>query len=213
MTAPVQKTIIPWKRFWCRFGESIHLGGDEQHQGFLSDPDDEFTRFYNPHLFTLDQLLHEKCLILCGDPGAGKSTALQQAKSLFADSLGADSKLIWLEFRDVPSDSAFARRTFESAAWKEWQRSSGKLALVVDGVDEGLVKIPGFVSYLAAELASAPIRRLQIVIVCRSAEWPVSEGQQLIGLWESTDKPPIFELCPLRQRDAMQAAETLGVDA
>lgn len=59
--------MIPWKRFWCRFGEPIHVG--EHAQGFLTDPDEEFTKAYNPNLFTLDQLLTESCLILCGDPG------------------------------------------------------------------------------------------------------------------------------------------------
>ena len=175
MPAPTQKPIIPWKRFWCRFGDAIHIGDEHQGQGFLTDPDRDFTRFYNPHLFTFEDLVREKCLILCGDPGTGKSTALQQARPILENVLGADAKLIWLEFRDVPNESVFARRTFESDAWKQWKNSSGKLALVVDGVDEGLVKIPGFVSYLAGELRNAPIDRLQIVLVCRSAEWPVSE--------------------------------------
>ncbi len=107
------------------------------------------------------------------------------------NSLGSGGKLIWLEFRDVPSESAFARRTFESDIWKQWQNSTGKLVLVVDGVDEGLVKIPGFVAYLASELRNAPIERLQIVLVCRSAVWPISEGEQLIGLWGIIEKSPV----------------------
>ncbi|HEY5233656.1 MAG TPA: hypothetical protein VIK35_08995 [Verrucomicrobiae bacterium] len=212
MSATVQKTIIPWKRFWCRFGDAIHVGEDRQ--GFLTDPEGElFTCLHNPHLFKSEKLLNEKCLILCGDPGTGKSTVLQQTKSTLENSLGADGKLIWLEFRDVPSESAFARRTFESDVWKQWQNSTGKLVLVVDGVDEGLVKILGFVAYLASELRNAPIQRLQIVLACRSAVWPVSEGEQLIGLWGIIEKPPVFELCPLRHRDAVQAAETSGIDA
>jgi hypothetical protein len=212
MAAVEQKPIIPWKRFWCRFGDAIHVGDDRQ--GFLTDPEGElFTRLHNPHLFTFDKLLNEKCLILCGDPGTGKSTVLQQAKSTLENSLGADGKLIWLEFRDVPSESAFARRTFESDVWKQWQNSTGKLVLVVDGVDEGLVKIPGFVAYLASELRNTPIQRLQIVLACRSAVWPVSEGEQLIGLWGIIEKPPVFELCPLRHRDAVQAAEMSEIDA
>jgi hypothetical protein len=26
MPAPIQKPIIPWKRFWCRFGDAIPYG-------------------------------------------------------------------------------------------------------------------------------------------------------------------------------------------
>ncbi|HAO80087.1 MAG TPA: hypothetical protein DCQ92_14165 [Verrucomicrobia subdivision 3 bacterium] len=124
-------------------------------RGFLTDPDGDFTQYYNPHLFIFENLAREKCLILCGDPGTGKSTALKQARPILENSLGADGKLIWLEFRDVPNEPVFARRTFESDAWKQWQNSSSKLALVVDEVDEGLVKIPGFVSYFAGELRKA----------------------------------------------------------
>jgi hypothetical protein len=72
MLAAGQKQLIPWKRFWCRFGGPIHVG--EHVQGFLTNPENEFTKFYNPELFTLDQLATEPCLILCGDPGIGKTT-------------------------------------------------------------------------------------------------------------------------------------------
>jgi hypothetical protein len=76
MPATIQKQLILWKRFWCRFGDAIHVGEDRQ--GFLTDPEGElFTRSYNSHLFTFDKLLSEKCLILCGDPGTGKTTVLQ----------------------------------------------------------------------------------------------------------------------------------------
>ena len=178
---PTQRQIIPWKRFWCPFGKEIHVG-----EGFLTDPEGEFTgRLYNPHLRTLDQLLNEKCLILCGDPGSGKSIALEQAKPGLLNSLGSGGQLMWLEFRDIPNESVFTRRTFDSETWKNWQVSTGKLRLVVDGVDEGLVKIRNFVSYLATELQArhTPFERLQVVLVCRSADWPVSEGEQLAGLW------------------------------
>jgi len=211
MKAPMEKTIIPWKRFWCRSGDKIHVG--DHQQGFLTDPEGElYARLLNPHLVTFDKLLNEKCLILWGDPGIGKSTVLQQGKSALESSLGTNDKLIWLDFRDVPNEQVFARRTFESITWKGWQSSTGKLVLVVDGVDEGLVKIPGFIGYLVSELRNMPVERLQVILACRSAEWPISEGQQLIGLWGIVEKPPIFELCPLRHRDAVQAAEMSGVD-
>ena len=201
--------MIPWKRFWCRFGESIHLGEDGQ--GFLTDPEETFTRFYNPHLTTLDCLLKEACLILCGDPGIGKSTELRQAKDLLRRSLGENGRMISIDFRDIPTESIFSKQTFESCEWQQWRNSTGALGLVIDGVDEGIVKIPDFVRYLTAQLRPEPTKRLQIVLVCRSAEWPVSQGQELISLWGHYEKPPIFGLCPLRQCDAEQAAELCGL--
>lgn len=203
------KQLIPWKRFWCRFGgRPIHIGD----QGFLTDPESEYTRFYSPELYTLDQLAAESCLILCGDPGIGKTTVIQQHKDVLKSSLGERGHFMLIDFRDVPSDSAFSRWTFDSIEWQRWRASTDKLLLVVDGVDEGLVKIPGFVSYLAASLRNEPIDRLKLILACRSAEWPVNEGPQLISLFGDFEKAPIYELCPLRQCDAELAAEKNGLE-
>ena len=209
MPTTEQKQLIPWKRFWCRFGGPIHVG--DQVQGFLTDPEDEFTKLYNPELFTLDQLAAESCLILCGDPGIGKSTVIQQHKDTLKSSLGERGHFILIDFRDVPSDTAFNRWTIDSPEWQQWRASTERLLLVVDGVDEGLVKIPGFVSYLAASLRNEPLDRLKLILACRSAEWPVNEGPQLISLFGDFEKLPIYELCPLRQCDAELAAEKNGL--
>jgi hypothetical protein len=209
MSVARSKLFVPWKRFWCRFGDAIHVG----EHGFLTDPDEEFTRFFNPHLATLDQLLSERCLILCGDPGIGKTTELQQAKSAIQLNLREGDQVIWLEFRDIPSESVFFRGTFDSAVWRAWRSSAGRLVLVVDGVDEGLVKIPDFVSYLAGQFRAEPVERLQVLLACRSAEWPVAAGSELTALWGAKQKLPVFELCPLRQRDAELAAKVRGLDS
>lgn len=210
MTANGQKPLIPWKRFWCRFGGPIHVG--DQVQGFLTDPEDEFAKLYNPELFTLDQLLAESCLILCGDPGIGKSTVIQQHEDTLNSSLGENGHFILIDFRDIPSDTAFNRWTIDSPEWQRWRTSTEKLLLVVDGVDEGLMKIRGFISYLTALLRNEPLDRLKIILACRSAEWPVNEGPQLISLFGNFDKPPIYELCPLRQCDVELAAERNGIN-
>jgi hypothetical protein len=210
MSVNWQKPIIPWKRFWCPFGETIHIG--EHAQGFLTDPESQFYKAYNQNLFTLDQLLGESCLILCGDPGMGKSTVIQQAQEALKKTLAEDGYLIFLDFRDLPTEAVFERRTVHSAEWRRWRSSTGTLVLVVDGVDEGLVKIPGFIGYLRSQLANEPLERLKLILVCRSAEWPVNEGRQLISLWRHAKEQQIYELCPLRQHDVEEAAEKWGLD-
>lgn len=201
--------MIPWKRFWCRFGEPFHVGAHVQ--GFLTDPEGEYTKFYNPELFTLEQLQTEPCLILCGGPGIGKSTVIQQHKDKLKSSVGRHGHFILIDFRDIPSEAAFNRWTIDSPEWQQWRDSNERTLLVIDGVDEGLVKIQGFVSYLTALLRNEPLDRLRLILACRSAEWPVNEGPQLLSLFGSFAKPPIYELCPLRQCDAELAAEENGL--
>jgi len=211
MPAVSSKVMIPWKRFWCHFGGPIHVG--HGNEGFLSDPEDKFTKYYNPNLRPLHQLLHKPCLILCGDPGSGKSTVIREAAEELKQSLGANGNLISIEFRHIPTESIFTKRTFDSLLWQQWRNSTGKLLLIIDGIDEGLIKIPDFISYLSGQLRTEPIDRLNIILVCRSAEWPQSQGLELISLWEGDPKlPPIFELCPLRQIDVELAAENWGLN-
>jgi hypothetical protein len=211
MPAVGSKPLVPWKRFWCQLGKQVHVGNEEP--GFLTDPEGQFTRFYNPHLRPLDGLLDEACLILCGDPGSGKTTELERTKARFEESLQTGDHMISLEFRDIPNEAVFARRTFDSPIWREWRNSSGRMTLLVDGVDEGLIKIPDFLSYLVGQLRDEPLQRLQLVLACRSAEWPVSSGEALIALWGAKKTAPIFELCPLRQQDARLAAKVWHLDA
>lgn len=88
-----------------------------------------------------------------------------------------------------------------------------KLTLVVDGIDEGLIRVPNFIPYLTAELRDLPLQRLQVILVCRTAEWSLAAGNQLLGLWNESDDNAVFELCPLRHQDARLAAQTWKLDA
>ena len=202
--------MIPWKRFWIPIGGTISCG--ENGQGFLDDPEDTFGRHANPAVCELSTLLDRSPLILCGEPGIGKSVALNAIRDLLAKRLPSHDNLFWIEFRTIPDTGIFLRRTIETDAWNNWQNSSTILTLVIDGVDEGLIKIPEFVSFLTAELARFDLNRLQLILACRTAEWPTSAGKELIGLWPADDRARVYELCPLRQADARAAAQELSVE-
>jgi hypothetical protein len=153
--------VISWKRYWVPIGGSISCGED---QGFLDDPESELGGQLNPAVCELDTIMDRSPLVLCGEPGIGKTTVLQSVRAKIE---GANASSIWVELRSVPDAGTFLRRTVETETWKEWQNSEKGMALVIDGVDEGLMKIPDFVSFLRDELKPFDLRRLQLIVVCR----------------------------------------------
>jgi hypothetical protein len=200
--------VLSWKRFWVPFGSEISCGisGD----GFLDDPEANLVSL-NRSARHLDDLLSEPCLVLLGEPGLGKSIALEQAFPEIDHTAGGDQTTIWIRFRDIPDTSTFNRRVLDSVRWHSWLKGDHELTLVLDGLDEGLIKISNFVSFLTLELRSSPLRRLRLIAACRTADWPFAAGRQLVALWKKDPPQCIWELCPLRRTDAVLAATSNGV--
>jgi predicted NACHT family NTPase len=201
---------IPWKRFWSPLGGTIYCG--ENGKGFLVDPEDSFGLNMNPGVFELTQLLDRQCLILLGEPGMGKSTTILSAKPEIERGFSEGKSCLWVDFREVPDTNVFYRRTLDSTVWKAWVNGTDKLTLVVDGIDEGVIKIPSFVAFLAGELESVDRSRLQVIMVCRTADWPQAEGQRLQLLWPDDPEQQQFEIAPLRHKDVQLAAEHANVN-
>lgn len=207
--------IIQWQRFWCPLGSVIHCGLEGQ--GYLTDPTDKYGRHANPNAKSLFQILPKiGPLVLCGEPGIGKTMELENAGVAFEnDRHQQGGHLSWIVFRDVADSADFRRLTVDSPDWQAWRGNSSTMTmtLVVDGVDEGLLRVPNFINDLVALLKREPIARLRLVLVCRTAEWPIEMGRRLTALWSEQSASPFYELCPLRQKDVELAASTRGVDA
>lgn len=165
----------------------------------------------NAHLVKLRQVLDRPCLVLCGEPGIGKSKTLEATADAIRAGIPSGENLIWVEFRSIPDNGTFIRRTLDSEKWCAWRKSNEKLTLVIDGVDEGVIRLPRFIAFLTDELKSVDRSRLQLILACRTAEWPTAEGEGLIGLF-GDKRPSIYELCPLREADARMAAVERRVD-
>lgn len=205
------KGNIPWERFWCPLGDTIHRGNG----GFLTDPDEQYGSLANPGVKRLAELVPESgVLVICGEPGIGKSTELASIRAtLESECSTRGEQLIWLVFRDVADAADFRRRTVDSPLWRAWIAGAGRLTLVVDGVDEGLLRVPNFVNDLTGVLRDEPIARLRVLLACRTAEWPSGMGRSLFALWPEQKPEPLYELCPLRRKDAVLAADSRGADA
>jgi hypothetical protein len=201
---------LPWKRFWVPLGSEISCGISGQ--GFLDDPERTPVSLNNAARH-LGNLLSERCLVLLGEPGLGKSTALEQAFPGICPPSDGDATTIWIRFRDIPDASVFIRRVLESPRWRSWLQGDYGLTLVLDGLDEGLIKIKDFLSFVTSEFRSSPVDRLRLITACRTTDWPTAAGHQLLSLWNADSSKCIWELCPLRWVDAELAATSFGVSA
>lgn len=202
---------IPWDRFWVQLGGHIDCG----HNGFLTDPEaNRYGKAANPDVERLINLLPEAGpIILCGEPGVGKTTKLENLRENLERDPNTDGEnLFWVVFREIADLTEFRRQTVESAPWLEWRVGTRRLTLIIDGVDEGLMRVPNFLIDLVALLKNEPLDRLRLILACRTAEWPMETGQTLLALWPTKAAEPIYELCPLRQRDAESAALFYGCE-
>lgn len=206
-----ERPTIEWTRWWAPFDKPVDV---QQSGGFLSDPDDGDFRFGAKDLFAAAELTDRHCLILCGEPGMGKTTELDHLERRLRT---ADETIIRVNFRSCLDAADFKAKTFRAKAWKTWLRSEGRLRLLIDGVDEGLWLIPNFLEWFIDALRTGiPLERLSVVLACRSWEWPQDLGRELAGLWNepTTERTSsVFQLCPLTRGAVLKAAEAHGVSA
>lgn len=205
---------IPWKRWWTPLGGPIHL---EQAGGFLTDPVSEFGHLYPLNVFSVDDLLQRHCVILCGEPGIGKTKELDELEIRLTTIPNAP-QLLRVNFRSCLDAADFHKKVFDSPRWATWLQSSNSLRLIVDGVDEGLWLAPSFLEWFIDELRTGvPLDRLSVILACRTLEWPQPLGIQLAALWgepkQEEQKPSgfQFELCPLTRSAVVQAATAHAV--
>ena len=63
-----------WQRFLCPTKGSFNL----DYSGFLYDPKSKYGNFYNSDLVKFDEISDTLCLMLLGEAGIGKTTAIRE---------------------------------------------------------------------------------------------------------------------------------------
>jgi hypothetical protein len=202
-------STYPWKRFWAPRDGQIDLSDD----GFLVDPEGESVWYSpNPDLRAFDEIAALSCLVLLGEPGIGKSTAISaEREAVEARALDLGDAVLQLDLRSVHSEPTLYRRVFESATFKSWQSGDHYLHLFLDSLDEALLEARSLASFLVDELRSVDLGRLTLRIACRTAEWPETITGSLIDLW-GEGRVDVFELAPLRRIDVERALEIERID-
>ena len=201
---------LPWRRYWVPLDGKIRCGTDGR--GFLDDPEEPWGRYANPQLRTIDQLLLKRCVILSGHPGIGKTVEIESVRDQAKTQRHPPDEVFFLYCRGIGSAEMLRSETVRHPRWIQARAAQADITLIIDGVDEGLRKVPELISSLTLLLREEPSERLRLALACRSAEWDFSAGESLMGLWPKDERAGIYELGPLRYRDVQEAARGSGVD-
>jgi hypothetical protein len=203
------KEHFAWRRFWCPRGKEYRLSDD----GFLMDPESDLGRYWAENIDSFDKIQRFPCLVLLGEPGAGKSTALRSEWERLRGSLSADSELeLWCDLSEFSSDERLVKEVFGSPQFESWRQGSRVLHLLLDGLDEARVSIPTIGKLLVSKLRGLDIQRLRLRIACRTADWPGVFEASLQELWVKEDVG-LYELLPLRRTDVQLACGNVGIDS
>jgi hypothetical protein len=200
---------FPWNRFWCPRDGALVLASD----GFLLDPESPYGAAANPDVVPFERIESAPCLVLLGEPGLGKSTALRQHRGgVEAGAAGPGTAILWKNLNAYQSEERLIRAIFEDSMFTAWVAGDGVLHLFLDSLDECLLRIDTLACLLSEELARFPISRLRLRLACRTAVWPALLEHRLRELWGDA-AVSVYELTPLRRRDVADAARASQIDA
>lgn len=206
-SSPSRDVRYDWPRFWVAQTGILDLSD----AGFLRDPVDY--PFGADALKPLSELDGYPVLALLGEPGIGKSTTLKlEHERLSALAAGRNSVSIYVDLRVSSSEERLYRQIFETAKIEAWTTGDSHLFLLLDSLDEAMLRIETVAHLLADGLRTLPTDRMSIRIACRTAVWPAATlGRDLRAIWGEAGLGT-FELAPLRRRDVVTALSAHGID-
>lgn len=189
-----------WQRFWCLSEDNLRL----DNEGFLPDPENDYERYYNPNLVTLDDISHIPCLILLGEAGMGKTTTMKaEYEKLKAQIEQSEDTCLWFDLRYSANNSS-SNYVFNHHIFKIWENGTHKLHLFLDSLDEGLLALNTIDLILEQEIDQLFCDRLYFRITCRTADWSRILTKKFQEKW-GKDNTKIYHLCPLRRKDVIEA--------
>lgn len=200
--------LYNWKRFWSPRTSQINLAND----GYLPDPEGEWTRSLNPLLVPFESIGEVPCLGLLGEPGTGKSFALgAQRSAIEAKIKEQGGETVWLDLHQYSSEDRLVGELFESPTFTAWAMGSHCLHVFLDSLDECLMQVRTVANIVVDKLRSCPRDRLYLRITCRTANWPNSLENGLTEFW-GEQAAKVYELAPLRRADVIEAARANGLN-
>lgn len=210
MTEPPPTMLPPWgatrvERRWAARGMAREDGS-----GLLLDPKELRGTQGQPEVETVDALRRERCLVLLGEPGSGKSETLRLDGPVLPEGVVADDSVVTLDLAEYGTEGRLASALFDHPKVQAWRSASaGELCVVLDSLDECRERISHLATVLGSEFRRWPTDRLHLRICCRTTDWPESLQQTLKTKFDSV---AVYELQPLRREDVDVLVRAAGVD-
>jgi hypothetical protein len=192
---------ITLPRFWVTASGPTTLDDG----GFLHDPGWTLTETDQNTPHHLENQRDTPVLVLLGEAGMGKSTAILEEANAAGDPQPLDLGAIETPILRSRLDG-YAARAAQGQATTLWLDSLDE-ARTVDG------RIERILAEAIEHLPEAAVGNLRLRIVTRSLQDAESLFATLARRWDIPDGPPALALCPLRKRDARSAAERQGIDS
>lgn len=189
-------------RFWLPDGAPLPLID----RGFMPDPTDPSAGRWVPEARPFDRIAEHRSLMLIGEPGLGKTTAVKRE----ATRLEAAGELVRCVDLSSTQDEALLRsKIFDGDVWRDWESGDRTLHLILDSLDFALIRLDTVVDVVQDGLERLDPDRLAIRLACRTAERQADLESWLRRRW-GDDKFGVFEIAPLRLRDVDAAAKVLA---
>src|SRR4030042_4637967 len=123
------------------------------------------------------------CLILLGEPGIGKSQAIEDEIDNLKKGVSGEDEILYIDLKAYGSEQRLWDDLFKSETWRKFQQGKNKLYLFIDSLDEARLRIPNITPLILDGLKKSSIEQLSLRIACRTAEWLWSfkEGLEQLG--------------------------------
>ena len=191
-----------WPRYWANPETELPLVD----QGFLYVPAEgrwHPSGFGELHSF--ESIARQRCLVLLGEPGIGKSSALE------TEARAQDGTVLLVDLGSTRSEELLRRRIFDSDEFTAWSAGDGVLHVFLDSLDEATIRLGVVADLIMDGLRGADISRLSFRVACRSADRLPDFEARLAALWGEQEFG-VFQLAPLRREDVRNAARDRGMD-
>ncbi len=195
-----------WKRFWCPRDGVIDLSDD----GFLCDPETEYFKYVKSDVVSFEEISAKPCLILLGEPGIGKSTALSDEFKILSRQ---SQKCLYRNLGIYGDETRLISEIFGSTEFEEWKKGEDIFYLFLDSLDECKLRIEQVGLIFKDEFGKIKdnLNRLHLRITSRTADFPNTFENTLPTLW-GKNNIGIYEMAPLRKKDVKDAANANSIE-